>query len=81
MSKKTVEIPSDNDIIENIVDSGGTFSEKAEVPLTYSKRQFLKSEEYKKYKDLLNVLLEDNKFYEKTEVSKMIDGYLKGKVK
>ena len=81
MSKKTVEKPFDNEVIENSADSGGTFAEKAEVPLAYTKNQFLKSGEYKKYKDLLNVLLADNKFYGKSEVNKMIDDYLKGKVK
>lgn len=81
MSKETMEIPLDSDVIENIIDSRGTFAEKAEVPFTYSKKQFLKSEEYKRHKDLLNVLLADNKFYGKSEVNKMLDDYLKGKVK
>lgn len=58
-----------------------TLAEKAGIPLTYSKWQFLKSKEYKKYRDLLNVLLKDNVLYGKDEVKKIIDGYLKRGVK
>lgn len=82
MSAKTNKL---NDFVSEdvgtIIDSGGTLAEKAGIPLTYSKRQFLSSEKYKKHRDLLNVLLEDNRFYSKSEVEKMIDKYLKGKVK
>ena len=81
MSKKTAETALNSEDIEHIVDSGGVLAEKAGASLTYSKRQFLNSEKYKKHRDLLNVLLENNKFYSKTEVEKMIDDYLKGKVK
>ena len=81
MSKKITETITDNDVIENIADSGGVPNEKAGTSFTYSKRQFLESERYKKHRDLLNVLLDDNRFYSKSEVNKMIDNYLKGKVR
>ncbi len=68
------------DIIE-IVESGGIIAEKEGTNLTYSKRQFLNSEKYKKHRDLLRVLLDDNKFYLKSEVNELIDNYLKGKVR
>lgn len=45
---------------------------------TYSKKQIL---EATKHKDLCMVLLEDNKVYSLDEVDKMIDKYLKRKVK
>ena len=81
MSKKNAETALNSEYIERIVDSGGVLAEKAGMSLTYSKRQFLNSEKYKKHRDLINVLLENNKFYSKTEDNKLIDNYLKGKVR
>ena len=75
---------SDNpasEYVTEIVESGGVIAEKEETNFTYSKRQFLNSEKYKKHRDLLSVLLDDNKFYRKSEVNKLIDNYLKGKVR
>ena len=75
---------SDNPALEyvtEIVESGGVIAEKEEMNFTYSKRQFLNSEKYKKHRDLLSILLDDNKFYRKSEVNKLIDNYLKGKVR
>lgn len=75
---------SDNpasEYVTEIVESGGVIAEKEEMNFTYSKRQFLNSEKYKKHRDLLSILLDDNKFYRKSEVNKLIDNYLKGKVR
>ena len=47
----------------------------------FSKNAFLKSESYKKHKDLLATILKDNESYSKSEVNKMVEDYLKGKVK
>ena len=57
MSKKNAETALNSEYIERIVDSGGVLAEKAGMSLTYSKRQFLNSEKYKKHRDLINVLL------------------------
>jgi len=81
MSKKNTDTALNSEDIEHIAESGGVIAEKTKTPLVYSKRQFINSEKYKKQRDLLNVLLEDNKFYGKSEVDKLIDDYLKGKVK
>ena len=67
--------------ITEIVESGGIIAKKEGTNLTYSKRQFLNSEKYKKHRDLLSVLLDDNKFYLKSDVNELIDNYLKGKVR
>ena len=48
---------------------------------SFSKGVFLKSQQYKADRDLLNVLLKNEKSYTKAEVNKMIDSYKKGKVK
>lgn len=42
----------------------------------YFKEEFLKYEEFKKYKDLLNYILDDNQQYTKEEVEKIIKKYL-----
>lgn len=47
----------------------------------YTKQSFLKSKNYKDKKDLISVLLDDNKSYTKDDVNKLIDGYLKRRVK
>ncbi len=71
----------DSEYVTEIVESGSVIAEKEETDFTYSKRQFLNSEKYKKYRDLLSVLLDNNKFYRKLEVNKLIDDYLKRKVR
>lgn len=43
----------------------------------FSKADLLASEKYKKYKDLLNVLLDNDKSYTVKEVYKIINNYLK----
>ncbi len=48
---------------------------------SYTKQSFLKSEKYKDKKDLISVLLDDNKSYTKTDVNRLIDSYLKRRVK
>lgn len=47
----------------------------------FSKLQILGSEKYKNNIDLLSAILEDSKKYSKDEVDKIINQYLKGKVK
>lgn len=42
----------------------------------YFKEEFLKCEEFKNNKDLLNYILEDNKEYTKEEIKKIIKTYL-----
>ncbi len=44
----------------------------------YFKQDFLNSDLFKKYKDLLNALLLDDVLYSKAEVEKMIKKYLEG---
>lgn len=48
---------------------------------SYTKQSFLKSEKYKDKKDLISVLLNDNKSHTKTDVNRLIDSYLKRRVK
>lgn len=45
---------------------------------TFSKEQILKSNKYNKRRDLLSVLLEDNKTYTISEVDNLIEKYMKG---
>ena len=46
--------------------------------LTFSKEQILKSNKYNKRRDLLSVLLDDNKTYTISEVDNLIEKYMKG---
>lgn len=48
----------------------------AEKTKKFYKEQFLKSENYKNQKDLLNALLKDGEKYSKTDVEKIIKKYL-----
>lgn len=57
------------------------FSAVLEEKPKFSKRAFLKSEYYRGKEDILNVLLEDDKFYTTDEVDGLIGNFLKGKVK
>lgn len=47
----------------------------------YTKKALIKSNVYKDNRDLLNTLLENNKTYTKSEIDKLIDNYLKRRVK
>ena len=42
----------------------------------YFKEEFLKNEKFKKNKDLLNFILEDNKEYTEKEIEQIINKYL-----
>lgn len=53
---------------------------EAKKESVYTKEQFLKSNDYKRHRDLLNVLLDENTKYSKTEVNKLIESYLNRKV-
>ncbi len=52
-----------------------------EKELSFSKQAFISSKSYKHHRDLLETILESEKSYTKSEVNKLIDDYLKGKVK
>lgn len=54
--------------------------EKTKKQTEYSKEQILMSNRYKNRKDLLNVLLEDGKYYSTDAVDKIIEKFMKGKV-
>ncbi|MCH5205654.1 MAG: hypothetical protein J1F09_01790 [Oscillospiraceae bacterium] len=57
-------------------------AEPAEKKQTaYTKRQIVNSEKFSKHRDLLNALLKDDKSYTEGDVKKILDDYLKGKVK
>ena len=53
--------------------------EKIEVD-KFSKEQLVKSSKYKHNRDLVSVLLDDNKKYSIDEVDILIEKYMKGKV-
>lgn len=56
--------------------------EKKEVKENkFSKEQMLKSEKYKDEKDLINALLKEDNKYSLSDVDKLIDDFMKGKVK
>lgn len=50
----------------------------SEKNIKYFKEDFLRSNTFKKSKDLINVLLEDDKQYTKAEVEKLIKKYFEG---
>ena len=75
---KTKDFVSED--LSKVVENGGTIAEAVGIDVKYSKNQFLKSEHYKRHKDLIAVLLDDNKFYCKKEVEKAIESYLKRSV-
>lgn len=58
-------------------------NEKSEITKEniFTKKQLILSKKYSDRKDLLNVLLEDNKSYSIKEVDKLIDNFMKAKVK
>jgi hypothetical protein len=47
----------------------------------HSKESYLKAKAYKWKVDLINALLDDDKYYTKAEVDALIDNYLKSEVK
>ena len=47
---------------------------------TFTKDRLVASEKYARYRDLLNVLLEDGKEYTDNEVQAAIDGFLHKKI-
>lgn len=49
--------------------------------LGYSKEQILKSKKYANRKDILAVVLEDDKIYSHEEIEKEIDKFMKKEVK
>jgi hypothetical protein len=53
--------------------------EKTEV--LFSKKQLLEAKQLSDKKDLLNAILDDSEKYSVESVKKLIDGYMKGKVK
>lgn len=56
--------------------------EKKEVKENkFSKEQLLKSQKYKDERDLINALLKEDKKYSLSDVDKIIDDFMKGKVK
>lgn len=54
---------------------------KTKKQTEYSKEQLLSSKKYKSRRDLLSVLLLDNKKYSTATVDKLIEEFMKGKVK
>ena len=57
-------------------------AEKKEVKENkFSKEQLLKSQKYKDERDLINALLKEDKKYSLSDVDKLIDDFMKGKVK
>lgn len=62
---------------ENVTETA--FADEKE--LSFSKQAFISSKSYKPHRDLLETILESEKSYTKSEVNKLIDDYLKGKVK
>lgn len=66
---------------EAIKDGMANKAETKQITQKYSKSRIMASENYKNYRDLLNVLLDDKKQYTREEISKLIDGYLKKGVK
>lgn len=49
--------------------------------VTFSKEQILSSKRYRDKKDLVNVLLKNEKSYSLDQVDDLIDKFMKGKVK
>ena len=47
---------------------------------TFTKDRLVASEKYARYRDLLNVLLEDGKEYTDSEVQTALDGFLHKKI-
>jgi hypothetical protein len=57
-------------------------AEKKEVKENkFSKEQLLESQKYKDERDLINALLKEDKKYSLSDVDKIIDDFMKGKVR
>ncbi|WP_352524795.1 hypothetical protein [Heyndrickxia oleronia] len=56
-------------------------TEKKSGDPVFSKQQILSSANYRERRDLLNVLLEDDKSYSLKNVNQLIDSFMKRKVK
>ncbi|NYV67276.1 hypothetical protein HYI36_18555 [Bacillus sp. Gen3] len=56
-------------------------TEKRSGDPVFSKQQILSSANYRERRDLLNVLLEDDKSYSLKNVNQLIDSFMKRKVK
>lgn len=54
---------------------------KKEDEVLYSKEQIIASKKYSDRKDLLNVLLEENKEYSFTEIDEIIENFMNKEVK
>lgn len=52
-----------------------------EAPASYTKAQILASIRYVSRRDILDVLLKDNEKYSFDQVNKLLDVFMKGKVK
>ena len=74
MAKKKVEV-------NEVVEAPKAEVAKVEAPkaLKFSKKQFVESKRFAKRKDLVNVLLEENKTYSIVEVEDLIKNFLNGK--
>lgn len=55
--------------------------EGTSAPIKFTKSQILKSARYSARKDALSVLLEEDKLYSHEDVAKILDKFLKKKVK
>lgn len=74
MAKKKAEV-------NEVVEAPKPEVAKVEAPkvLKFSKKQFVESKRFAKRKDLVNVLLEENKTYSIVEVEDLIKNFLNGK--
>lgn len=54
---------------------------KVENATRFSKNQIISSEKFKNRRDILNVLLEDDKTYTNEEILEVLENKMKGKVK
>ena len=54
---------------------------KEQKETVYTKEQFVTSNSYKDYKEVLQAVLKEDKEYTKTEVETIIEQFMKGKVR
>jgi glutamyl/glutaminyl-tRNA synthetase len=47
------------------------------MEIKFSKQDFIQSKKYKKYQDVLNALLDENKMYTVKDVEKILNNFLK----
>ena len=72
MAKKTQNVVTEKDKTEKVV----TEKDKTQKVLKFSKKQFVSSHRFAKHRDLVNVLLEDDKTYSIKEVEDVINNFL-----